>query len=452
MAAIEVKVPDIGDFKDVPVIEVLVKPGDAVKKDDSLLTLESDKATMEVPAPSAGTVKDVLVKVGDKVSEGVAILTLESAGAAPAASMPAPAQAAPTPAAAKAAPAAAPPAKPPAPAPAAAAPSAPPSPAPAPAVAAAAQPEAPAASGTPAHASPGVRRFARELGVDVARVAGSGPKGRILKEDIQSFVKGALAGGAAPSAGAAGGGLADLGLPPWPKVDFAKFGPVELKPLTRIQKISGPALARNWVMIPHVTQFDEADITELEAFRAKVNEENAKSGVKVTPLAFLIKAVVAALKKFPILNSSLDGDNLVLKGYWNIGFAADTPNGLMVPVVKGADQKGLVEIAKETSELAAKAREGKLGPADMQGGTFSISSLGGIGGTAFTPIVNAPEVAILGVSKAAMKPVWNGKEFAPRLMMPLSLSYDHRVVDGALGARFTSYLAQVINDPRRGML
>ncbi|MGZ5105655.1 MAG: 2-oxo acid dehydrogenase subunit E2, partial [Usitatibacter sp.] len=260
------------------------------------------------------------------------------------------------------------------------------------------------------------------------------------------------AGGAAPSAGAAGGGLADLGLPPWPKVDFAKFGPVELKPLTRIQKISGPALARNWVMIPHVTQFDEADITELEAFRAKVNEENAKSGVKVTPLAFLIKAVVAALKKFPILNSSLDGDNLVLKGYWNIGFAADTPNGLMVPVVKGADQKGLVEIAKETSELAAKAREGKLGPADMQGGTFSISSLGGIGGTAFTPIVNAPEVAILGVSKAAMKPVWNGKEFAPRLMMPLSLSYDHRVVDGALGARFTSYLAQVINDPRRGML
>ncbi|MGZ5036886.1 MAG: dihydrolipoyllysine-residue acetyltransferase [Usitatibacter sp.] len=452
MAAIEVKVPDIGDFKDVPVIEVLVKPGDAVKKDDSLLTLESDKATMEVPAPSAGTVKDVLVKVGDKVSEGVAILTLESAGAAPAASKPAPAQAAPTPAAAKAAPAAAPPAKPPAPAPAAAAPSAPPSPAPAPAVAAAAQPEAPAASGTPAHASPGVRRFARELGVDVARVAGSGPKGRILKEDIQSFVKGALAGGAAPSAGAAGGGLADLGLPPWPKVDFAKFGPVELKPLTRIQKISGPALARNWVMIPHVTQFDEADITELEAFRAKVNEENAKSGVKVTPLAFLIKAVVAALKKFPILNSSLDGDNLVLKGYWNIGFAADTPNGLMVPVVKGADQKGLVEIAKETSELAAKAREGKLGPADMQGGTFSISSLGGIGGTAFTPIVNAPEVAILGVSKAAMKPVWNGKEFAPRLMMPLSLSYDHRVVDGALGARFTSYLAQVINDPRRGML
>jgi pyruvate dehydrogenase E2 component (dihydrolipoamide acetyltransferase) len=298
-----------------------------------------------------------------------------------------------------------------------------------------------------------VRRFARELGVDAAKVTGSGPKGRILKEDIQNFVKSALSGGAAPAAAApAGGGFAGLGLPAWPKVDFAKFGPVEAKPLTRIQKISGPALARNWAMIPHVTQFDEADITELEAFRAKVNEENAKSGVKVTPLAFLIKAVVAALKRYPLLNSSLDGDNLIIKGYWNIGFAADTPNGLMVPVVKGADQKGLVEIAKEASDLAAKARDGKLGPADMQGGTFSISSLGGIGGTAFTPIVNAPEVAILGVSKAAMKPVWNGKEFAPRLMMPLSLSYDHRVVDGALGARFITYLAQVITDPRRGML
>ncbi len=442
MAAIEVKVPDIGDFKDVPVIEVLVKPGDSVKKDDSLLTLESDKATMEVPAPSSGTVKEILVKVGDKVSEGVAILTMEAAASA----------GAPAPAAAAAAPKPTP-AQTPGPAPAKPAPSAPA------AVAAPAAAPAPApaplepASGVPPHASPGVRRFARELGVDVAKVAGSGPKGRILKEDIQNYVKGALSGGAAPGAEArAGGGLADLGLPAWPKVDFAKFGPVEAKPLTRIQKISGPALSRNWVMIPHVTQFDEADITELEAFRAKVNEENAKSGVKVTPLAFLIKAVVAALKKFPTLNSSLDGDNLVVKGYWNIGFAADTPNGLMVPVVKAADQKGLVDIAKETSDLAAKAREGKLGPADMQGGTFSISSLGGIGGTAFTPIVNAPEVAILGVSKASMKPVWNGKEFAPRLMMPLSLSYDHRVVDGALGARFTTYLAQVITDPRRGML
>ncbi|HSJ96182.1 MAG TPA: 2-oxo acid dehydrogenase subunit E2, partial [Myxococcota bacterium] len=302
----------------------------------------------------------------------------------------------------------------------------------------------------PPHASPGVRRFARELGVDVARVAGSGPKGRILKEDVQGFVKGALAGGA--GAAAAGGGAGEAGLPPWPKVDFAKFGPVESQPLTRIQKISGPVLARNWVRIPHVTQFDEADITELEAFRARVNEEQAKSGVKVTPLAFLVKAVVAALQKFPAMNSSLDGDSLVIKRYWHIGFAADTPNGLMVPVVKDADQKGVIQIARETSELAAKAREGKLGPADMQGGTFSISSLGGIGGTAFTPIINAPEVAILGVSKAAMKPVWNGSEFAPRLMMPLSLSYDHRVIDGAQAARFTTYLAQVIGDLRRGLL
>ncbi|MFZ3321696.1 MAG: 2-oxo acid dehydrogenase subunit E2, partial [Usitatibacter sp.] len=317
-------------------------------------------------------------------------------------------------------------------------------------------PEGQPASGAhdiPPHASPGVRRFARELGVDVARVTGSGPKARILKEDVQGFVKQALAGGGAPAtARAPGGGLGDLGLPAWPKVDYAKFGPIEAKPLSRIQKISGPALSRNWVMIPHVTQFDEADITELEAFRAKVNEENAKAGVKVTPLAFLIKAVVAALKKYPAVNSSLDGDNLVLKHYWNIGFAADTPNGLVVPVIKGADQKGVMQIAQETSELAAKARDGKLGPAEMQGGTFSISSLGGIGGTSFTPIVNAPEVAILGVSKASMKPVWNGKEFAPRLMMPLSLSYDHRVVDGALGARFTTYLAQVLADLRRSTL
>ena len=436
MAAIEVKVPDIGDFKDVPVIEVLVKPGDTVKKDDSLVTLESDKATMEVPAPFAGTVKSVLVKVGDRVGEGVAIVTMD--GDAPAAKA-APAAAAPAPAAAPAK--AAPPAA-----------VAAPQPAPAPAPAAALAP-AESAAGSPPHASPGVRRVARELGVDVSKVTGSGPKARILKEDIQNFVKQVIAGGAAASTGArAGGGFADLGLPAWPKVDFAKFGPVELKPLTRIQKISGPALTRNWVMIPHVTQFDEADITDLEAFRAKVNEENAKSGIKVTPLAFLMKAVIAALKKYPTLNSSLDGDNLVLKQYWNIGFAADTPNGLVVPVIKNADQKGVVELAKESSDLAAKAREGKLGPADMQGGTFTISSLGGIGGTAFTPIVNAPEVAILGVSKASMKPVWNGKEFAPRLMMPLSLSYDHRVVDGALGARFTAYLAQVISDLRRGML
>ena len=444
MPAIEVKVPDIGDFKDVPVIELLVKPGDVVKKDDSLVTLESDKATMEVPAPQAGTVKELRVKIGDKLSEGATILVMDTAAEAKGAAAPA----APP---AKAAASVPPPATVQAAAPAPPAPSAPGAAAPTPA--AAPLPAVDRDGQTPAHASPGVRRFARELGVDLTQVKGAGPKGRILKEDIQGFVKQSLAAGAgATGAGAKGGAMADLGLPAWPKVDFAKFGPVEAKPLSRIQKISGPALARNWVMIPHVTQFDEADITELEAFRARVNEENAKAGIKVTPLAFLVKAVVAALKKYPTLNSSLDGDNLIVKHYWNIGFAADTPNGLVVPVIKGADQKGVVEIARESSELAAKAREGKLGPADMQGGTFSISSLGGIGGTAFTPIVNAPEVAILGVSKASMKPVWNGKEFAPRMMMPLSLSYDHRVVDGALGARFTAYLAQVIADLRRGLL
>ena len=453
MASIEVKVPDIGDFKDVPVIEVLVKPGDSVKKDDSLITLESDKATMEVPAPSSGTVKEIRVKVGDKVGEGVTILTMEAAAAAGTArptAAAAPAQAggqlpAPkVPPKPEAAPAAAP-APAAQPAAASAAPEAPPATTPA------SLPPAEPRTGVPAHASPGVRRFARELGADIAQIKGSGPKGRILKEDIQNFVKQALAGGA-PAAARSGGGGVDLGLPAWPKVDFAKYGPVELQPLTRIQKISGPALARNWVMIPHVTQFDEADITDLEAFRAKVNEENAKAGIKVTPLAFLIKAVVASLKKYPKFNSSLDGDNLVVKQYWNIGFAADTPQGLVVPVIKNADQKGVIDIAKESSELAAKARDGKLGPADMQGGTFSISSLGGIGGTAFTPIVNAPEVAILGVSKAGMKPVWDGKQFAPRLIMPLSLSYDHRVIDGALGARFTAYLAQVISDMRRSVL
>ncbi len=443
MAAIEVKVPDIGDFKDVPVIELLVKPGDAVKKEDSLVTLESDKATMEVPSPADGVVKAVKLKVGDKVSEGSLVLLLDAADAPAArpAEKAAAAPAAPAPAAQPAPPATAAPAAKPFQEPEAASPRHPP---------VAAEPAVEGAA--PAHASPGVRRFARELGVDLSKVKGTGPKGRILKEDIQGFVKGALSGAGAGAPRAAGGGLADLGLPAWPKVDFAKFGPVEVKPLTRIQKISGPALARNWVMIPHVTQFDEADITELEAFRAKVNEENAKSGVKVTPLAFLIKAVVAALKKFPAFNASIDGDNLVIKQYWHIGFAADTPGGLVVPVLKDADKKGVVEIARETGELAAKGREGKLGPAEMQGGTFTISSLGGIGGTAFTPIINAPEVAILGVSKAAMKPVWNGKEFVPRLMMPLSLSYDHRVIDGASAARFTAYLAQVIADLRRGML
>jgi pyruvate dehydrogenase E2 component (dihydrolipoamide acetyltransferase) len=424
---------------------------------------------MEVPSPAAGTLKDLKVKVGDKVSQGTLIGTLDAAGdaAKPATPVQSGAQAPPAPAARSAEPAAPRKADQPvenkpqpspqlAPQKAEGAVSIPatlppgtaqPAPIPAPP-----QPD-PSGPAHLAHASPGVRRFARELGVDLARVKGSGPKGRILKEDIQGFVKGALAGGAAPGAApAAGGGFAMPGLPAWPKVDFAKFGPVEMQPLSRIQKISGPALSRNWVMIPHVTQFDEADVTELEAFRARINEENAKAGIKVTPLAFLIKAVVAALKRFPAFNSSLDGDNLVLKRYWHIGFAADTPNGLVVPVVKDADQKGVIEIAKETSELAAKARDGKLGPADMQGGTFSISSLGGIGGTAFTPIINAPEVAILGVSRTATKPVWNGKEFAPRQMLPLSLSYDHRVIDGASAARFIVHLSQVIADPRRALL
>jgi pyruvate dehydrogenase E2 component (dihydrolipoamide acetyltransferase) len=463
LAAIEVKVPDIGDFKDVPVIEVLVKAGDVVKKDESLITLESDKATMEVPAPSGGTVKELRVKVGDKVSQGSAIALLEGAGeAAKPQPAPAPAKSVSTTPPSAPAPAAAPPSARPSPAAArseppatvastlaaaspAAASAAPAPPAPAPAL-----PIASREGASPPHASPGVRRFARELGVDVSRVTGSGPKDRILKEDIQEFVKRSLAGGGASQA--KGAGLGELGLPAWPKVDFAKFGPVEVQARSRIQKISGPALARNWVMIPHVTQFDEADVTELEAFRQRVNEENAKSGAKVTLLAFLVRAAVAALRKFPTLNSSLDGDDLVVKGYWNIGFAADTPQGLVVPVIRNADQKGVIAIAREMSELAAKAREGKLAPTDMQGGTFSISSLGGIGGTAFTPIINAPEVAILGVSKSALKPVWNGKEFAPRLMLPLSLSYDHRVVDGALGARFTAFLAQVLTDLRRGML
>jgi pyruvate dehydrogenase E2 component (dihydrolipoamide acetyltransferase) len=448
LAATEVTVPDIGDFKEIPVIELLVKPGDTVKKDDSLLVLESDKATMEVPAPAAGVISELKVKIGDKVSKGTLVALLEGSAAPavtngngkakPAAATAAPGSSAPAAPAPKAVETAAA-----APAPAVAAP---------PAMSAVAADDG---DGAIAHASPGVRRFARELGVPLGQVTGSGPKSRILKQDVESFVKQAISGGVS-ARGAGGGGLADLGLPPWPKVDFAKFGPIEIQARTRIQKISSPALARNWVMIPHVTQFDEADITELEAFRAHVNEENAKSGatsgVKVSPLAFLMKAVVAALKKYPTLNSSLDGENLVLKQYWNIGFAADTPQGLVVPVIKDADKKGILEIAKETSELGAKAREGKLGPSDIQGATFTISSLGGIGGTAFTPIINAPEVAILGVSRSAVKPVWNGKEFAPRTMLPLSLSYDHRVVDGALAARFITYLGQVIADIRRVML
>ena len=436
---IEVKVPDIGDFKDVPVIGIEVSPGDTVKAEDPLITLESDKATMEVPSPAAGTVKEIRLKIGDKVAEGTLILLLEAAtaeslgrpsGRQPAADVGLKPDLQ-TPAAA--------PAEPPAPPP----PSSAPPPAPA-------QIAAAVEGGHRAHASPSVRRFARELGVDVALVQGSGPKGRILQQDVQNYVKGVLAQprGAAP---AAGGGTG-LDLLPWPQVDFAKFGPVEAKPLSRIKKISGANLARNWVMIPHVTQFDEADITELEALRVRLNKENEKSGVKLTMLAFLIKAAVAALKKFPDFNASLDGENLVYKQYFHIGFAADTPNGLVVPVIRDADKKGVMEIAREMGELSAKAREGKLGPAQMQGGCFSISSLGGIGGTAFTPIINAPEVAILGVSKSQTKPLWDGKAFQPRLMVPLSLSYDHRVIDGAQAARFTAYLAQVLADMRRVLL
>jgi pyruvate dehydrogenase E2 component (dihydrolipoamide acetyltransferase) len=431
-ASVEVRVPDIGDFSDVPVIEIFVKPGDIVKIDDPLVTLESDKATMDVPSPVAGSVQGVRVSVGDRVSEGTVIASVAPSGGAPSvAAAPAPAKASAQPAAAAST--AAPP------------PSAAPS---APAV------PVDSAAFKAAHASPSVRKFARELGVDLSKVKGSGPNGRILQEDVQRYVKQALAAPAAAAAAAtgaiAGGGT--LNLLPWPKVDFAKFGPIETKALSRIKKISGQNLARNWVMIPHVTQFDEADITELEALRVQLNKEHERAGVKFTMLAFLIKASVAALKRFPDFNASLDGDNLVYKQYYNIGFAADTPNGLVVPVVKGADQKGLVAIAKEMADLSAKAREGKLGPADMQGGCFSISSLGGIGGTAFTPIVNAPEVAILGVSKGATKPVWDGKAFAPKLMLPLSLSYDHRVIDGAQAARFTAYLTQVLADFRRVIL
>src|SRR5215468_9124499 len=441
----EVLVPDIGDFKSVDVIEILVKPGDAVQPEQSLVTLESDKATMEIPSPSAGVVKEVRVKIGDKVSEGSPIVVLEAAeaGAAKAAQEPAtpvaPAAAAPPPAR-RDEPAAAALAEAPRPTPAATVPRAPPVPA-----------GVPAGEGAPkAHASPSVRKFARELGVDLAKVQGTGPKGRIVAADVQAYVKGAIARGPAlaPAAGAAGG----LNLLPWPEVDFAKYGPVELEPLARIKKISAANLARNWVMIPHVTNNDEADVTDLEAFRVQLNKENEKSGLRVTMLAFLVKACVAALKRFPEFNSSLAGDNLVLKRYYHIGFAADTPNGLVVPVVKDADKKGVLDIARETGELAGQARQGKLKPADMQGGTFSISSLGGIGGTSFSPIINAPEVAILGASRAAMRPVWDGKSFVPRLVLPLSLSYDHRVIDGAAAARFNAFLGQVLADFRRVLL
>ena len=435
--SIAVKVPDIGDFHDVPVIEVMVKPGDVVKAEDPLLMLESDKAAMEVPSPAAGVVREVSVKLGDKVSAGTLVLTLETEAAAtasPAAAQPAP------PAVAQAE---AQPATQPSPAPFAAAPIPP-----APIAAAPAVETTPAAR---AHASPSIRRFARELGVDVAKLKGTGPKGRILKEDVQAHVKAALSAPAQTQASAAGAGLDLL---PWPQIDFTKFGPVEIKPLSRIKKLSGANLHRNWVMIPHVTQFDEADVTELEAFRVAVNQEKSPSPdrPKLTLLAFLIRAVVSALKTHPEFNASLDGDQLVLKQYCHIGFAADTPNGLVVPVIRDADKKGVLEIARDMAELSKKAREGKLSAAEMQGGCFSISSLGGIGGTAFTPIINAPEVAILGVSKSEIKPKWDGKAFVPRLTLPLSLSYDHRVIDGALAARFTALLGQLLGDLRRTML
>ena len=433
---IEVRVPDIGDFDEVAVIEVFVKPGDAVKVEQSLITVESDKASMEIPSSHAGVVSDVKVKLGDKVAKGSLIAVLQGAegsAAAPAAVAPVATAVMPAPAAPSASVAHMPPT-------------------------AALPPHEPTVpSGKLPHASPSIRRLARELGVPLDEVKGTGPKGRITQADVESFVKGVMVGAVQTAAqkakapAAAGAGTFP-GLLPWPQVDFAKFGPVERKDLSRIKKISGANLHRNWVMIPHVTNNDEADITDLEALRVQLNKENEKSGIKITMLGFVIKAVVAALQKFPQFNASLDGDQLVYKQYFHIGFAADTPNGLVVPVLKDADKKGLMQISQEMSDLAKKARDGKLGPAEMTGGCFSISSLGGIGGTHFTPIINAPEVAILGLSKGTMKPVWDGKTFQPRLTLPLSLSYDHRVIDGASAARFNAYIGQVLADFRRVLL
>ena len=439
---IEVKVPDIGDYQDIPVIEVLVQPGDVIEKEQSLITLESDKATMDVPSSHAGIVKEVKVKVGDHISEGGLVLLLETTEAAA------------TPPVAVASSHTAAPLAAVVPAPTASI------------IPVAAVMETHTATpvtatspsrggdsmGNTSHASPSVRKFARELGVRVALVKGSGPKGRITQEDVQAFIKAAMSANTGTNSEGQATGLGNFNLLPWPKIDFTKFGEVERQPLSRIKKISAANLARNWVMIPAVTYHEDADITDLEAFRISTNKENEKQGKKITMLAFLIKAAVAALKKYPEFNSSLDGDDLVLKKYFNIAFAADTPNGLVVPVIKNANQKGIFEIAQETSELAALAREGKLKPEQMQGASFTISSVGGIGGTAFSPIVNAPEVAILGVSKAAMKPVWDGKQFIPRLICPLSLSADHRVIDGALATRFNAYIAQLLADFRRAVL
>ena len=450
-AVIEVKVPDIGDFKDVPIIELLVKVGDTVKAEDSLMTLESDKATMDIPCPVSGVVTELKVKVGDKVAEGV-VLALVSVGAG--AVVPVTAAVSPT-ASASVAPATSAPAVAVAAAPVSGGSAVDFRPGAADLVAAPPRVSMPTPadrlSGPVSHASPSVRRFARELGVDVAKVPGSGPKGRILQADIQAYVKGVLsAPPPAPAAAASSGGGLDL--LPWPKIDFSKFGAIDVQPLSRIKKISGANLSRNWAMIPAVTYHEDADITDLEAFRVQINKENEKSGAKLTMLAFLIKACVKAMQKYPEFNASIDGDNLVLKKYFNIGFAADTPNGLMVPVIKNAESKGVFELARESGELAKQARDGKLKPADMQGACFTISSLGGIGGTYFAPIVNAPEVAILGVNKSAMKPVWDGKQFVPRLTLPLSLTADHRVIDGALATRFNVYLAQLLADMRRSML
>ena len=429
---IDIKVPDIGDYKDVPVIEVLVKAGDHVEKEQSIVVLESDKATMDVPSSHSGLVKEVKVKVGDSISEGAIVIVLEESGAVAAA--PPPAQAAP-------------------------AASAPPIPAPKVEPPIVRAPVPPPVNNTPvdvdptaSHASPSVRKFARELGVTIHHVTGSGPKGRITQEDVQAFIKAAMTGGAGSGSNVSGGSLGGLNLIPWPKVDFSKFGETERQPLNRIKKLTAANLGRNWVMIPAVTYHEDADITELEAFRVHTNKENEKQGLKITMLAFMMKAAVAALKKYPEFNSSLDGDDLVLKKYFNIAFAADTPNGLVVPVIRDADKKGIFELARETSELAALARDGKLKPDQMQGASFTISSLGGIGGSYFSPIVNAPEVAILGVSKAAMKPVWDGKQFVPRLICPLSLSADHRVIDGALATRFNVHIAQLMSDFRRAVL
>lgn len=435
---IDIKVPDIGDFPDVPVIEVFVKPGDVIKIDDALVTLESDKATMDVPASAAGIVKEVLVKLGDRIGEGTIVVRVEATEnvatpapavtAAPAVSTPAPAV------------------------------SVEPEPAPPAATKPAEAVASPVAANLPSlplggsvHASPSIRAYARELGVDLTQVKASGPKSRIVREDITGFVKNAMSTGIVPGkAATASSGSNGLDLLPWPKIDFAKFGPIEVQPLSRIKKISGQNLSRNWAMIPAVTYHEDADITDLEAFRVQLNKENEKGGgAKLTMLAFLVKACVKAMQRHPEFNASLDGDNLILKQYFNIGFAADTPNGLVVPVIKNADKKSVFEIAQESGDLAKQARDGKLKPADMQGSCFTISSLGGIGGTYFAPIVNAPEVAILGVNKSAMKPVWDGKQFLPRLTLPLSLTADHRVIDGALATRFNVYLAQMLADFRR---